>query len=209
MINLIGAFILTIVLLAIWKHGPGFAAFEEKVNSLPQAIQIAVIFLLLVLIGGRLLFGTSLHVPVLGFILTLLEGANFWIHEAGHGFLFFIGGFWMSFGGTLFELGLPLGIAVTVFRKRLLCTLTLTLFWLSISLQSVARYASDARAQRLELVGGGSHDWNFMLTQLGVLNLDYFFGWVFMALAAVSLCLAVAIYVGLVLGYLESLSKVS
>jgi hypothetical protein len=47
-------------------------------------------------------------------------------------------------------------------------------FWLAQSLFNVSRYAADARAQLLPLVGGEYvlHDWNWMLGRLGLLERD-------------------------------------
>jgi hypothetical protein len=36
----------------------------------------------------------------------------------------------------------------------------------------VARYVADARAQELPLVGGGEHDWAFLLAEWNVLGRD-------------------------------------
>ncbi|MDQ2666781.1 MAG: zinc ribbon domain-containing protein, partial [Gemmatimonadota bacterium] len=37
----------------------------------------------------------------------------------------------------------------------------------------IAVYVADARAQELPLVGGGEHDWAYLLGQLGLLTRDH------------------------------------
>jgi hypothetical protein len=44
--------------------------------------------------------------------------------------------------------------------------------WVAQKLRNNARYKGDARAQLLPLVGGGEHDWAYMLGRLGWLQLD-------------------------------------
>ncbi len=44
------------------------------------------------------------------------------------------------------------------------------------NLWKVAVYVQDARAEELPLVGGGEHDWNYLLGRLGLLNQDRLIG---------------------------------
>lgn len=50
---------------------------------------------------------------------------------------------------------------------------TVMLWWIAQNLWNVARYVSDARAQELPLVGGGEHDWGYLLGELGLLRQDH------------------------------------
>ena len=45
----------------------------------------------------------------------------------------------------------------------------LCLFWLGESLLNVSVYAGDAVRQALPLVGGGEHDWTYLLTETGLI----------------------------------------
>jgi hypothetical protein len=46
------------------------------------------------------------------------------------------------------------------------------LFWVAQNLFNIAVYVGDARAQLLPLVGGGIHDWAYMLGRMGLLQSD-------------------------------------
>jgi hypothetical protein len=45
-------------------------------------------------------------------------------------------------------------------------------WWLGESVLNVAAYMADARELKLELVGGGEHDWNNLFYQFGLLGED-------------------------------------
>ena len=50
------------------------------------------------------------------------------------------------------------------------------LWWVAQNLWNVAVYVQDARAEELPLVGGGEHDWSYLLGRLGLLNQDHRIG---------------------------------
>ncbi|HKW41365.1 MAG TPA: hypothetical protein VJN39_08950, partial [Gemmatimonadales bacterium] len=50
------------------------------------------------------------------------------------------------------------------------------LWWVAQNLWNVSVYVQDARAEELPLVGGGEHDWNYLLGRLGLLNQDHQIG---------------------------------
>ena len=50
------------------------------------------------------------------------------------------------------------------------------LWWVAQNLWNVSVYVRDARAEDLPLVGGGEHDWNYLLGTLGLLNQDQLIG---------------------------------
>jgi hypothetical protein len=63
-------------------------------------------------------------------------------------------------------------------------------FWVGESLLYSSAYIGDARAMELPLVGRGEHDWNIILSDLGLLNSDRdiadfvrFLAWMIMLLA--------------------------
>jgi len=105
-----------------------------------------------------------------GFLL--LDYANLAVHEAGHVIfsLFGLGlGVW---GGTLLQLLMPLAFANHFARRGETLGTAFGAFWAGENGLNIARYIADARAQALPLVGGGEHDWNFILGRLGLLEAD-------------------------------------
>ncbi|HEV2147881.1 MAG TPA: hypothetical protein VGR37_10805 [Longimicrobiaceae bacterium] len=104
-----------------------------------------------------------------------IDGVNLLLHEAGHPVFGFFGEFVAVLGGTLMQLLFPLAFAVHFHRSRQPFAASVSVAWLGESFFSVARYAADARAQVLPLVGGddAGHDWAYMLGRLGLLQHDH------------------------------------
>jgi hypothetical protein len=101
-----------------------------------------------------------------------LDDVNLAIHETGH-LVFRPLGEWATVaGGTVFQLLVPLLLAGHFLRRGDLHAATVPLWWAGQNCFGVARYVSDARAQELPLVGGGEHDWTWMLYELDVLHRD-------------------------------------
>ncbi|MDD2805773.1 MAG: zinc ribbon domain-containing protein [Elusimicrobiales bacterium] len=100
---------------------------------------------------------------------SFLDFINLAFHEAGHVFLGFFGRFIMMLGGTIFQLLLPALCLLQLRRKRSNIGWQLCLFWIGESLLNVSIYAGDAIKQELPLVGGGEHDWTYLLTELGLI----------------------------------------
>ena len=53
---------------------------------------------------------------------------------------------------------------------------TVVLWWLAQNLWNISVYIRDARAQELPLVGGGEHDWAYILDALNLLDKDLSIG---------------------------------
>jgi hypothetical protein len=107
----------------------------------------------------------------------IYAGINLALHEAGHLFLSWFGSSLLVVaGGTLFEVGIPLLIAVYFWRHGDVAGSIVAVFWFGTALLSVAPYMADARAQTLPLVtvGGGpvEHDWYLLLDAIGMLEQD-------------------------------------
>lgn len=111
---------------------------------------------------------------------TSLFGAlNLGIHEAGH-LLFgiFAGDFLTAAGGTLLQCAAPLLAALMFVRQPDYYAAAFCGGWLSMNLYNVATYIADARELDLPLVTVGDgeseigHDWNYMLAELHLLDLD-------------------------------------
>jgi hypothetical protein len=111
--------------------------------------------------------------PMEGSFLDLVDLP---IHETGHLLFRPFGEFIMVAGGTIFQILMP-GLFVGYFIwKGNHYSAAIVLFWVGQSILNVWVYAADAVVMQLVLLGGltgseGSfHDWNYMLTRLGLLD---------------------------------------
>lgn len=107
------------------------------------------------------------------------------IHETGHLVFGWGGEVLAALGGTLFQLIMPLAFVGYFWRGRDRHAASVALWWVGQNCWNIARYVADARAQALPLVGGGEHDWAFLLATWGRLERDQviardirFAGWV-------------------------------
>lgn len=100
---------------------------------------------------------------------SLLDYVNLAFHEAGHVFLGFFGRFIMMSGGTIFQLLIPAVCLFHLRRRGSNLGWQLCLFWIGQNLLNISIYAGDAIKQSLPLVGGGEHDWTYLLTELGLI----------------------------------------
>lgn len=112
--------------------------------------------------------------------LWLLDGVNLGIHETGH-LVFGIFGsrFLTSLGGTLLQLAMPIAFVVDFRRRNQARSSDACVAWVGQNLLHIGRYAADARAQVLPLVGGGEHDWTYLLGDIGLLTRDILVGQAF------------------------------
>jgi len=126
--------------------------------------------------------------------LPLLDNANLLIHEAGHTFLAGFGDYISTLGGTLVQVFTPiLFLSYFAYQKQFFSS-GFTLFWLGNNLINVSVYIKDARVMLLPVIGGGIHDWNYLLGKVGWLSQDkligggvYFLG-VICVLAGLGIC---------------------
>lgn len=103
---------------------------------------------------------------------SLLAGVDLAIHETGH-IVFSPFGEFMGFaGGTIFQLLMPAVFVVYFFRRDDHHAASVALWWVAQNCGHISVYAADARAQELPLVGGGEHDWFYLLSATGSLNND-------------------------------------
>ncbi len=105
-----------------------------------------------------------------------LDNVDLAIHETGHLVFSPFGEFLTVLGGTLFQLMIPLAFVAYFAMKRDWHAATVPLWWTGQSCFNIARYISDARAQDLPLVGGGEHDWLWILDELDLLHRDLAIG---------------------------------
>ncbi|WP_052128195.1 hypothetical protein [Neosynechococcus sphagnicola] len=115
-----------------------------------------------------------------------LHGVNLFIHEGGH-VLFILGGEFLYFlGGSLTQILLPLMFTGYFLIHRQHFASAVALFWTAQNFMDVSVYIKDARLQALPLLGGENvtHDWNYLLGQLHLLEQDLLLG---------SLCFAIGV----------------
>lgn len=99
-----------------------------------------------------------------------LDNVNLPIHETGHLVFAWGGEMFTALGGTLFQLILPLLFAWSFHRRGDATGTGAMLWWAGQNCLYIARYIADAPVQELPLVGGGEHDWAFLLANWGVLH---------------------------------------
>ena len=103
---------------------------------------------------------------------SLLDNIDLPIHETGHLVFGPFGEFIGFAGGTIMQLLFPLIFVIYFVRRADQHSASVALWWVAQNCGNVATYVADARAQELPLVGGGEHDWFYMLSATGHLNSD-------------------------------------
>lgn len=99
-------------------------------------------------------------------------------HEAGHIIFAPFGEFMTVLGGSLMQVLIPVVAVVAFVRQEEPFNAAVCAWWAGQNLVDLAPYIADARALQLVLLGGHTgaevegHDWEFILTQLGLLHLD-------------------------------------
>lgn len=107
---------------------------------------------------------------VLAYDWHFVDGANLLFHEAGHVLFGVLGETMGMLGGTIAQLLVPVLAALHFLRDGRRVEACLVGIWLGESGMNVARYLGDARDMALPLVGGGIHDWNWLLGRLGLVD---------------------------------------
>jgi hypothetical protein len=107
---------------------------------------------------------------------SIIDTIDLPIHETGHLVFRPFGDFMQFLGGTLFQLIMPAAFVVYFFRRRDRHAASVALWWIAQNCWNISVYIRDARAQELPLVGGGEHDWAYLLGRLGRLSQDQAIG---------------------------------
>lgn len=113
------------------------------------------------------------YAPLGGSFLDLIDLP---IHETGHLLFRPFGEFMMIAGGSLFQIIVPaIFVGYFIWHEKYYSA-AIVLFWVGQSILNVFVYANDAIVMQLVLTSGltgseGSfHDWNYLLTETGLLN---------------------------------------
>lgn len=134
---------------------------------------------LIFLVWGIQLMSTTIASNAVG--MSFMHMINLPFHEAGHVIFSLFGSFIGSLGGTLTQLLMPsICTLVLLFKHHDQFGASITLWWVAENFLDIAPYINDARAGILPLLGGnfghsapyGFHDWEFLLTETGLLHYD-------------------------------------
>ncbi len=104
--------------------------------------------------------------------VQILDHVNLAFHEAGHLFFGLFGELPGWLGGTLGQFVFPIACLLHFLRREQLLQAAGCGYWACENLRYVALYLGDARTQALPLVGGGQHDWAYLLGRFGLLEQD-------------------------------------
>ena len=174
MINLIGAYITLIFIVAVLYHRPPVKKYDDYL------IRHVYLSYALVCLGGLLLLNDLFGLFSLGglfyplyLIDMLVETTTLWIHEAGHVY-WSIGGTTLAvLGGTLNEVLFPIVLFGYSYWMKAFGFCAISTFWLGKNCFGISIYMADARARELPLFGGaGTHDWEYLFGKLGLLEFD-------------------------------------
>ena len=188
--NIIGAYIVTLMLLALIKARPDLSRVEHFLGR--YLIVRIVIAVWLGAVAAHDGAGLLTNYPGVARSANLLASLSLWIHEAGHLYLSWAGTFLHFLGGTLMQLACTLGPALFCIVRRYLACAGVFLCWGGFNFFDIARYVSDARAKALPLFGvldSSMHDWSNILGMLGLLEYDQMLGGV-VRLCGWALCLS-------------------
>ena len=122
---------------------------------------------------------------------SFLHLPNLVFHEAGHIIFSPFGRFLTVLGGSLLQCLIPIIAAISFIRQEQPYSAAICGWWAGQNLVDLAPYIADARALQMVLLGGKTgaevegHDWEYILTQLGVTHLDHGIGMTAFALGLV------------------------
>lgn len=144
---------------------------------------------------------SALLIPVIYYLikndarLLIIDYVNLLIHEGGHGIFKIFGKYIHALGGTLAQVLIPGMFIVFYFINKKKIPAQICLVWLGQNLINISIYASDARSQKLPLLGGKKvyHDWTYLLGETGLLNYDKEVGIFFYTLAIIAFLTALII----------------
>ena len=146
----------------------------------------------------RARLGLTIALGLYGLFLLLRPGHFGWldavdvaIHETGHLVFSPFGELIHVLGGTLFQLIIPSAFVWYFARRGDRHAASVALWWVAQNLWNIAVYVQDAQAQELPLVGGGEHDWAYLLDVAGLLERDQLVGGLVRLAGAVVFAIAI------------------
>ncbi|MBD8525873.1 hypothetical protein [Pseudomarimonas arenosa] len=104
--------------------------------------------------------------------VPILDHVNLAFHEAGHPAFGLFGNTMGWLGGTLGQFVFPIATTWHFARREQWFSAAACAIWFFENFRYVALYLGDARTQALPLVGGGEHDWAYLLGHWGLLEYD-------------------------------------
>lgn len=101
-----------------------------------------------------------------------LDYVNLIFHEAGHTIFSPFGMFFKIEAGSGMQVAIPLFISIYFFYTQQIISGSICLMWVGQNLLNISIYVKDAIDMKLDLLGGDYviHDWNYILTEIGVLQ---------------------------------------
>lgn len=112
---------------------------------------------------------------------SFMHVINLVFHEAGHVIFRLLGDFMAVLGGSMLQLLVPIIFLFSFIKAKDTFAASIMLWWFSQSMMDLVAYIDDAQRQEMWLLGGvqgkdmpGIHDWNNILSQLGLLKYDHF-----------------------------------
>ncbi len=127
---------------------------------------------------------------------------NLVFHEAGHVIFRLLGNFMSILGGSMLQLLVPVIFLFSFLQRKDTFAASIMLWWLAESMMDLVAYIDDAQRQEMWLLGGvqgkdmpGIHDWNNILSQLGLLQYEHIIAVMF-SWFAISLMLLAFVWSG-------------
>ena len=192
-----------------------FSQLKAKLLYIPDDISRArfylysIIFVLFFIWGVMFIFADHYSSELNH---SFMHTINLVFHEAGHIIFRLFGHFMTILGGSLLQLIVPMVFLIAFVIKKDTFAASIMLWWFAQSMMDLVAYIDDAQRQEMWLLGGvqgkdipGIHDWNNILTQLGMLDATHGLA-VFTSWMAIFLML-VSFYWGFVL--LKKMKQVS
>ena len=146
---------------------------------------------------------------VLFYRYHFVDGANLFIHEAGHMLFLPLGQTLHILGGSFWQLAFPLIAAGYFWWRRQGYEAAVTCLWFGESLMYTAVYVKDAMVMALPRVGGPIHDWNWLLSRMGLLGECQIIGTGVHALASIVVVVSVLYLLFDAFGYSLKPSRLS
>ena len=103
---------------------------------------------------------------------NIFHTLNLVFHEAGHTLFMWGGNFIYIIGGSLFQILVPLVIALYFWGRNEIFETSIILMWVAANVYEVGVYMSDAKERVLPLLGDNpdSHDWYAIFSDLNILH---------------------------------------